>query len=164
MSTHITINGQTYNSIQEMPPDIRRQYETAMQLLAKNAPNLAGARPGDVNISTTTDPGHHAFKTFTTMTSSRIVINGQEYSRWEDVPLTARALFKTAFASAHMSLPPDSKQFGDPKQLMDAKQMADRYQLNYNASSTFTFGLRTLVFMIVIALLIGICVGYKLMH
>ena len=53
-------------------------------------------KAGDVLISTTADPGHHAFKTFSTMTTSRIVINGKEYSRWEDVPVASRALFKTA--------------------------------------------------------------------
>ena len=32
--TSITVNGQTYSNIDEMPPDVRRQYEQAMSLLA----------------------------------------------------------------------------------------------------------------------------------
>jgi hypothetical protein len=164
MSTHITINGQTYNSIQDLPPDIRRQYEAAMQLLSKNSGLPIDPKAGDVLISTTADPGHHAFKTFSTMTTSRIVINGKEYSRWEDVPFASRALFKTAFASAHMPLPPDPNSLAGPNQTMDPKQIANQYQLNYNSSSGITFSLTTLIFLLIITLLIGICVGYKLLH
>ena len=32
--TTITVNGQTYNSVDEMPPDVRRQYEQVMSLMA----------------------------------------------------------------------------------------------------------------------------------
>ena len=32
--TRITVNGQTYNSVEEMPPEVRQQYEKAMGMLA----------------------------------------------------------------------------------------------------------------------------------
>ena len=32
--TRITVNGQTYNSVEEMPSDVRQQYEKAMSALA----------------------------------------------------------------------------------------------------------------------------------
>src|SRR5438094_6639249 len=32
--TKITINGQSYDSVDQMPPEVRKQYETAMSMLA----------------------------------------------------------------------------------------------------------------------------------
>ena len=32
--TRITVNGKTYSSVEEMPPEIRQQYEKAMSMLA----------------------------------------------------------------------------------------------------------------------------------
>ena len=63
MAGHITINGHTFSSVDQMPADVRRQYETAMRLLSKNAGAVAHASAGDVNISTTgSDAAHHTLR------------------------------------------------------------------------------------------------------
>ena len=38
-STRITINGQTYSSVDDMPPDVRRQYEGVMAKLKEDRNN-----------------------------------------------------------------------------------------------------------------------------
>ena len=43
----ITLNGRTYNSVEEMPPDVREQFEKAMSLLAdKNNNGIPDALEG----------------------------------------------------------------------------------------------------------------------
>jgi hypothetical protein len=160
MAHHITINGQTFSSVDDMPPDIRRQYDAAMQFLSKTAGAAPLDQPGhDISISSRADDGtHHTFKTVTKMTTSRFVVNGKEYDRWEDVPLALRAIFKSAGVGPQFPPANDARQFADPKQI------ADKYQLNYNASSNLSFSLTTLIILLVITLLVGICIGYKLLH
>lgn len=99
VSCHITINGQAYASVNDMPPAVRRQYESAMQMLHEN-----GGRPAnigtdsDVNITTRVGAGpmHHTRITTVKSTARRIVVNGIEYTRWQDVPSGARAAFQDA--------------------------------------------------------------------
>jgi hypothetical protein len=139
-----------------MPPDIRRQYETAMKLLSENTHMLAHASPGDINISTSgSDPTHRVFKTVTTMTGThRIVVNGKEYARLEDVPLSARAALKLAGVGSQIPHAPV------------VNQIPDGYQLNN--SSTVSFSRATLTFLLLFAMLVGVCVGifigYKVLH
>src|SRR5256885_10670691 len=50
--TRITVNGQTYKSVEEMPPDVRQQYEKAMGMMADRNNNgipdaLEGVLPKD---------------------------------------------------------------------------------------------------------------------
>ena len=157
MHTHITINGQTYPSIDQMPPDVRQQYESAMKLISENTHILAHAAPGNVTISTTgSDPAHHTVRTFTTMSTNRIVVNGKEYSSLEDVPLMARAALKSAGLGSQMP------------RASGAPQIPDGYQLNYNASPMISFSRATLAMLLIFALgfgvFIGIFIGYKLLH
>src|SRR5687768_14813285 len=46
--TSITVNGQTYNSVDEMPPDVRRRYEQVMSMMAdKNNNGVPDIMEGD---------------------------------------------------------------------------------------------------------------------
>ena len=85
MKTRITVNGLEYGSPDEMPPDVREQYQRAMSLLAdKNGngvpDNLEG---GDVRVSSW-DPGSAVVTS--AVTSQKYVVNGRAYQRWEDIP------------------------------------------------------------------------------
>lgn len=51
MSIQITFNGQTYNSVEEMPAEIRAKYDQALQALTQNR----GAAPV-VNVETPSVP------------------------------------------------------------------------------------------------------------
>jgi hypothetical protein len=87
----ITVNGRGYNSIDEMPPDVRAEYQRAIGMLAdedgNGVPDIL--ERGNVSVSSS-GPG----KEFTSsvITSQTFNVNGQEFSRWEDVPPEIRQL------------------------------------------------------------------------
>jgi len=155
VANHITINGQTYSSVGDMPPDVRRQYEAAMQLVAKNGA-AASAAAGDVSINTTGgDPMAPLSKTLTEISARRIVVNGKEYDRWEDVPQEARAAFQAVGVNPQMPFARAARRAAN------ASQIANAYQLN---SSSFRISISpaTLVIVVIFILLIGIFLGYLL--
>ena len=79
LKMRITVNGQTYTSVNEMPPDARRQYEQTMSSLSDRDANGVGdifegrfdTPEGAMNIMATTH---------------RYVVNGTEYSKWDELP------------------------------------------------------------------------------
>jgi hypothetical protein len=99
MQTRITVNGVEYNSVDQMPPDVRRQYERAMGTLADTDRNgvpdiLEGGMASSLTSRSSRDPEVVS----TVVTSSKIVVNGREYARWEDVPPEIRRLVQSAGA------------------------------------------------------------------
>jgi hypothetical protein len=158
VASQITINGQTYSSVEQMPADVRRQYDAAMQLLSKKPDLLSDASPGDVSISTTGggDLAHPTFKTVTQMTTSRIVINGKEYARWDDVPAEARAAFQSAGVQPELHRAPGARR------VADRAAIANAHQLNYSSSSRISLSLTTLIILLIIILLLGVFVGHLL--
>lgn len=65
----ITVNGQSYNSVEELPPELRTQYERAMQA-------MQATQGGDVNARIT----------------SEITFNGKEVASFNVLPMPARVL------------------------------------------------------------------------
>ena len=68
ISTRITINGRDYKSLDEMPPDVRRQYEEAMRkfgsaLAAGKANDATSAPQGTKSLGA---PGNVVIRTTTT--------------------------------------------------------------------------------------------------
>jgi hypothetical protein len=83
----IVIDGKTYNGVNEMPPEVRARYEQAMESIgdesqdgvpkAYNRPQM----PGVVSS-----------------TSMKIVVDGKDYTRVEDLPADALAKYESAMA------------------------------------------------------------------
>jgi len=96
MNTKFTINGQTYNSIEEMPPQVRQAYEQAMSVLAdrdgNGIPDILES--GNTRITTSSDK-----PAVTVVTSTSFKVNGQKYESWEDVPPDLRSLLSQAGAA-----------------------------------------------------------------
>jgi len=74
ISTRITVNGHSYHSVDEMPPEVREQYERAMAMLkgGGGAPDASAAVTSVVNES--------------------IVYNGHRYKSRDELPPEVRAL------------------------------------------------------------------------
>ncbi|HXE55400.1 MAG TPA: hypothetical protein VN541_20415 [Tepidisphaeraceae bacterium] len=169
MSNHITINGQTFASVEEMPPDVRRQYESAMQLLARNAAAAGDGSDADVNISTdNSDPTHRSFKTVTRMTSSRIIVNGKEYHHLEDVPAQIRAAFRDAALteargqqdatlSPASALP--SPRSPNPTQISRTPAGGSLQDTTFDSSSSVTLRRITLLVLLLLTFLAGALIG-----
>jgi len=80
----IVIDGKSYKSVDEMPPDVRAKYEQAMRNLKDNnqdgMPDMFEASASTQVISNT----------------MQYVVDGREYNNIDDIPLEARAKYEAA--------------------------------------------------------------------
>jgi len=90
MSTgRITVNGQHFDSPDEMPPEVRRMYEMAL----KAAPGLAG---GQTTESTTQVFGSPAGLGMNVVRTTKIVVNKRSDGSLEKLPPDVRQLAEEA--------------------------------------------------------------------
>src|ERR1700757_2317411 len=106
----ITVNGKTYDRVDDMPPEIRQAYDQAMGLLAdKNQngiPDIAeGLLPGAKPTVTTR---------FKITTKKKIVYKGQTYESPDDLPAEARQAYQRAMGTLgpHPDGLPDAPESG----------------------------------------------------
>jgi len=87
MSTRIVFNGQTYDSLEAMPPEVRAKYQAVLGALGDDdrarLESALGAGAG-VRINSTV--------------RRRIRINGKDYDSVDAMPPDARALYERAMA------------------------------------------------------------------
>jgi hypothetical protein len=79
----IIFNGQTYTSVEAMPPEARQAYEQALALLADNDRDgipdiIQGAMAGQASVM---------------QMGTRIVVNGQAYASLDEMPPEARRAY-----------------------------------------------------------------------
>jgi hypothetical protein len=98
----IIIDGKTYHSVAQMPPEIRQKYEQAMRSLgdenknqipdAFETMNLFGDKDKDgaPDVLENLAAGHHL------VNSMKIVIDGKEFDGLENLPPEARARYEEA--------------------------------------------------------------------
>lgn len=79
--TKITVNGREYDSVDQMPPDVREEYSQAMALLG-NAGAGALNMPGGVKKGVVSQ----------SIISEKITYNGREYTSRDELPPEVRAL------------------------------------------------------------------------
>lgn len=98
----IVIDGKTYNSVSEMPPDVRQKYEQAMRSLGDANNNRIPDAFERANILADQDRDGipDVFKNLsersTAVSSMKIIIDGKEFNRIEDLPPDARARYEEA--------------------------------------------------------------------
>ena len=98
----IVIDGKTYNSVNEMPPDVRQKYEQAMRSLGDANNNRIPDAFESANILADQDRDGipDAFENLsaqsTAVSSMKIMIDGKEFNRIEDLPPDARARYEEA--------------------------------------------------------------------
>jgi hypothetical protein len=159
MSNHITINGQTYASVDQMPSEIRRQYEAAMQKFAADVGVPVSAADSEVTISTQDrDPTHHVSR----VDVRRFMVNGKEYHDLKDVPAEARA----AFQEAGLGDPAAAPVAANFRQTDISRTPAYRplHDAAFDPPSGITMRLPTLAVLLLVAVLAGVFIGWKLLH
>jgi hypothetical protein len=108
----IVIDGKSYNSVNEMPPEVRRQYEEAMRAVRSGIGDAeAGETPNMPNASTSTGGLANLFAdnnkdgmpdvmdnipAVNVFGGMNIVVDGVTYNRLEDLPPEARARYEQA--------------------------------------------------------------------
>jgi hypothetical protein len=98
----IVIDGKTYHSVNEMPPDIRQKYEQAIRSLGDENGNRIPDAFENMNILADKDrnsvpdvlenlvAGHAA------VNSMKIIVDGKEFNGIENLPPEARAKYEDA--------------------------------------------------------------------
>lgn len=82
----IVIDGKTYKSVGEMPPEVRARYEQAMRAFPRPQETSATSLPLEFN-------GEDGSLT---VTSTKFIVDGKEYNSLEELPPEARARYEQA--------------------------------------------------------------------
>lgn len=88
MPTKITVNGIDYESVDAMPPDVRKVYEDTMAKFASLGP-AQGDKPSEVVYEGHAGPVH-----YTTAVRKQIVVNGKSYESEESMPPDVRQAYQ----------------------------------------------------------------------
>jgi hypothetical protein len=115
--SRIVIDGRTYNSVNEMPADVRAKYEKAMKMLRDQ--NRDG-RPDVFDVSSSTQVVSNTMK---------FVVDGREYSSIEDLPPETRAKYEQAMSAV------DKNQNGIPDFVEDMMGRIPQGPAKTNTSS-----------------------------
>lgn len=98
----IVIDGQTYNSVDEMPPDIRQKYEQAMRSLGDANNNRIPDAFETMNIFDDKDKDgvpdvlKNLAASHATVNTMNIIVDGKEFDGLEHLPPEARAKYEQA--------------------------------------------------------------------
>jgi len=101
----IVIDGKTYNSVDEMPEDVRRQYEQAMRSFQdQNASRVPDAFENnnlfaDKNQNGVPDVVENSAGAPIVTNALKILVDGKEFNRLEDLPPEAREKYEKAMGA-----------------------------------------------------------------
>ena len=99
----IVIDGKPYKSVEEMPADVRRTYESAMSQLADNDRNGLPDVLEDLNSLKDQNKNGmpDAFEGMVSnmISSTKIIANGNEYSSLDELPPDVRAKYEQAMGT-----------------------------------------------------------------
>jgi len=89
VSLKIVFNGQEYDSVDAMPPDVRKQYEVALETLRKSGgEEILSVLQRDMGVT-----GAHIKAAF-----REIVVNGKKYDSVDAMPPDVRRTYEQAMA------------------------------------------------------------------
>ena len=97
-SKQIIINGKTYKSVEEMPPEVRAKYEEAMQQFSGDPMQAVANLFNDANKDGTPDMFEQA-KPIHISTGMAFVVDGKTYNSLEELPADARAKYEQAMGA-----------------------------------------------------------------
>jgi len=86
----IVIDGKTYKSVDEMPEDVRRNYESAMRNLDNNRNGTPDLFDGAASFQDTTT---------NVINAAKIVVNGQVFDGLDQLPPEVRAKYEQAMGA-----------------------------------------------------------------
>jgi hypothetical protein len=148
MPTRITVNGVEYRSVEEMPPDVRAEYDRMMSLLADR--NNDGG-PDILEDQHVTAPAAQSKLTASVSKVTRININGQKYDRWEDVPPELRQMIDQAQAKGEKTTIIETRTTSPLVQVGRATGQADGEGITIRLTWSALFGVLSVVGLIILA-------------
>jgi hypothetical protein len=127
MAIQINYNGKTYNSLDEMPPEVRAAYQQAMALLADQNGN---GMPDFVDGLMQGQSVESMVKPLNVLSSTQIVFNGQTYASVGDMPPEARRAYQQAMGTF------DQNRNGVPDALEQGAFQAGQPVVSVSSTST----------------------------
>ena len=131
----IVIDGKTYNSAEEIPPDVRQKYEQAMSSLAdangNSIPDALENIFADQDKNGVPDMLENLGAGNPIVSSMKIVVNGKEFNGIESLPPEARAKYEAAMSKL------DANKNGIPDFVEGMIKASDQNQV-VPASRSFT--------------------------
>ena len=98
----IIIDGKTYKSVDEMPEDVRKNYEDAMRNLDKNqngAPDMLENLTPFADNNNDDMPAAFEGMAANVMSSTKIIADGKTYNSLDELPPEIRAKYEQAMSS-----------------------------------------------------------------
>ena len=98
----IVIDGRTYKSVDEMPEDVRRNYEAAMGSLDKDTngvPDMLENSNAFADKNKDGVPDTFEGMTSNVISTTKVIVNGKEYNSLDDLPPEIRAKFEQAMGT-----------------------------------------------------------------
>ena len=100
----IVIDGKTYKSVDEMPEDVRRNYELAMNSLKDENKNLIPDAFENLNTLADQDKDgmpdvFEGMASMNVLSSTKIIANGKEYNSIEELPPDVREKYDQAIGT-----------------------------------------------------------------
>jgi hypothetical protein len=93
-NSRITVNGQHYDSVEAMPPDVRRTYDEAMRTLAASQANAQNGGTTQVFTGKAGDLGASV------VVNRTVVVNNRTYGSLDELPPEARKQLEDALHGA----------------------------------------------------------------
>lgn len=109
MNSPFVVNGKAYNSLDEMPPDVRARFESVSNLMSDRNQN------GIPDIVDNLMPPAHA----TVVQTNAVIFEGKTYNSPDELPPEGRAAYEKAMAKLA-----DANQDGVPDVIADALKSA----------------------------------------
>lgn len=101
-NTKITVNGQHYDSVEAMPPDVRRTYDEAMRTLAASQANAPGGGTTQVFTRKAGDVGACV------VVNRTVVVNNRTYGSLDELPPEVRQQLEDIMHGAGQTAHPKS--------------------------------------------------------
>jgi hypothetical protein len=102
----IVIDGKTYDNVDEMPADVRKQYEQAMKMLGDENKNLVPDVFENMKIFADKDQDGIpdaleglASSSATVVSSAKIIADGKEYNSLDELPPEVRVKYEQAMGN-----------------------------------------------------------------
>lgn len=131
----IVIDGKTYHSVEEMPPDIRQKYEQAMQSLGDANNNQIPDVFETLNIFADKDKDgipdvlENLTASHATVNSMKIIVDGKEFDELENLPPEIRARYQKAMSKI------DANQNGIPDSAEGKFNNASQHVMSVSSSA-----------------------------